>query len=63
MRSGEEVGVVREVEGTLAGSRLVVAAATGDVLIPLVDAICTTIDVTKRRIVIEPPEGLLDLNR
>jgi 16S rRNA processing protein RimM len=62
-RDGARVGVVREVEGTLAGSRLVVAASHGDVLIPLASEICTTIDVAAKRIVIEPPEGLLDLNR
>lgn len=61
-RSGEPIGVVREVEGTLGGNRLVVAAPGGEVLIPLAQAICTTIDVTERLIVIEPPEGLLDLN-
>ncbi len=60
---GEAVGTVEEVEGTLSGSRLVVAARAGEVLIPLASEICTTIDVTAKRIVIDPPEGLLDLNR
>jgi 16S rRNA processing protein RimM len=60
--NGEPVGIVREVEGTLTGSRLVVAARGGDVLIPLASEICTTIDVNRKRIVIEPPEGLLELN-
>lgn len=59
---GAPVGVVEGVEGTLEGSRLVVAGATGKILIPLVVAICTTIDVDAKRIVIDPPEGLLDLN-
>jgi 16S rRNA processing protein RimM len=59
---GEDVGTVERVEGTLARSRLVVAGAKGEILIPLVTAICRTIDVTGKRIVIEPPEGLLDLN-
>jgi ribosomal 30S subunit maturation factor RimM len=40
----------------------VVAASSGEILIPLVSAICTTIDPAAKRIVIEPPEGLLDLN-
>jgi 16S rRNA processing protein RimM len=61
-KSGEEVGTVESVEGTIGGSRLVVAGAKGEVLIPLASEICQTIDVTARRIVIEPPEGLLDLN-
>jgi 16S rRNA processing protein RimM len=56
------VGTVEEVEGTLHGSRLVVTAERGQVLIPLVAAICTTIDPAGRRIVIDPPDGLLDVN-
>jgi 16S rRNA processing protein RimM len=30
-------------------------------LIPLASSICTVVDITHKRIVIEPPEGLLDL--
>jgi len=59
---GEEIGTVESVEGTAGGSRLVVAGAKGEILIPLASEICQTIDVRARRIVIEPPEGLLDLN-
>ena len=62
MPDGTAVGTVREGEGTTAGSRLIVAGAGGDVLIPLVAAICTAIDVPGRRIAIDPPDGLLDLN-
>jgi 16S rRNA processing protein RimM len=60
--AGDVVGTVEQVEGTLRGSRLVVAAPRGEVLIPLVAEICTTIDVAGRRIVVDPPAGLLDLN-
>jgi len=59
---GDMVGIVESVEGTVAGSRLVVAGAKGEILIPLATEICRTIDAAGRRIVIEPPEGLLDLN-
>jgi 16S rRNA processing protein RimM len=61
-RAGALVGTVEEVEGTIDGSRLVVAAERGQVLIPLVAAICATIDPAGKRIVIDPPEGLLDVN-
>jgi 16S rRNA processing protein RimM len=61
--AGEAVGTVEDVEGTLTGSRLVVAAERGEVLIPLVAAICATIDPVAKRIIIDPPEGLLELNR
>ena len=60
--AGEVVGTVEDVEGTLTGSRLVVAARRGEVLIPLVAGICMTIDPAAKRIVVDPPEGLLDLN-
>jgi 16S rRNA processing protein RimM len=61
-RGGDPVGVVREVEGTLGESRLVVAGGGGEVLIPLASEICTAIDPAAKRIVIDPPEGLLELN-
>jgi 16S rRNA processing protein RimM len=60
--SGRRVGVVTRVEGDAAGSRLVVETAQGEVLVPLALEICTSIDVPRKRIVIEPPEGLLELN-
>jgi len=61
-RAGELVGTVRDVEGTLAGSRLVVAAARGEVQVPLVSPICVSVDPAAKRIVIDPPAGLIDAN-
>ena len=61
-REGQPVGIVKGVEGIMSGSRLVVAAAHGDVLVPLALEICTTIDPAGKRIVIAPPDGLLELN-
>jgi 16S rRNA processing protein RimM len=60
---GRRLGRVEEVEGTMGGSRLVVRTAAGEVLIPFAVEICTTIDPNSKRIVIDPPEGLLELNR
>jgi 16S rRNA processing protein RimM len=61
--AGELVGTVENVEGTLSGSRLVVAAVSrGEVLIPLVAKICIAVDPAAKKIVIDPPEGLLELN-
>jgi 16S rRNA processing protein RimM len=59
---GELVGTVRDVEGAMAGSRLVVDAPEGEVLIPLVAPICTLVDPRAKRIVIDPPPGLIDAN-
>jgi 16S rRNA processing protein RimM len=60
--AGEAIGRVRDVEGDAAGSRLVVESSQGDVLIPIVEGICVDIDVAGRKVVVEPPEGLLELN-
>jgi 16S rRNA processing protein RimM len=60
---GDRVGDVEKVEGDLGASRLVVKAPGGEVLIPLARAICVVIDIAARRIVVDPPDGLLDLNR
>jgi 16S rRNA processing protein RimM len=60
--AGAEVGLVTDVEGTMGGSRLVVAGPGGEVLIPFATAICPEIDPAGRRIVIDPPDGLVDLN-
>jgi 16S rRNA processing protein RimM len=60
---GDGVGEVAAVEGDLGASRLVVKAPGGEVLIPLAQAICVVIDIAARRIVVDPPDGLLDLNR
>ena len=59
---GDTIGGVRGVEGDGAASRLVVECANGDVLIPMVEGICVAIDIAGRKIVVEPPDGLLDLN-
>lgn len=59
---GEPMGEVVRVDGGSAGSLLVVAGPRGEILIPLAVDICREIDVPGRRIVIDPPEGLLELN-
>jgi 16S rRNA processing protein RimM len=59
---GRAVGIVGDVEGTLAGSRLLIEGPRGEIQIPLANEICTTIDVRAKRIVVQPPEGLLELN-
>jgi hypothetical protein len=40
----------------------VIAGPSGEVLVPLASAICVNIDVQAKRIRIDPPEGLLELN-
>lgn len=59
---GRVVGEVRRVEGGPGGSRLLVDGPRGEVLVPLATEICVGIDVAARRIRIDPPQGLLELN-
>ncbi len=60
--AGARVGTVAKVDGGIGSSRLVVEGEHGEILIPLAAEICVEIDVAGRRIAIDPPEGLLDLN-
>ena len=57
---GTPVGTVTSVEGSLDRSYLVV---DGHTLIPLVGGICVAVDIAARRVTIDPPEGLIELNR
>jgi 16S rRNA processing protein RimM len=59
---GTAVGEVERVEGGAGGSRLVIAGHRGEILVPLAREICVEIDVEAKRIRIDPPEGLLELN-
>ena len=60
--SGQRIGDVTRVDGGVGGSLLVLDGPRGEVLVPLTLAICVEIDVEAKRIRIEPPEGLLELN-
>jgi len=60
---GTAVGCVEEVRFGPGAQLLVVQGADGEVLVPLAERICVTVDVAGRRIVIDPPDGLIELNR
>jgi 16S rRNA processing protein RimM len=60
--AGRVLGPVRAVESAAGPTRLVIGTGRGEIQVPLVEAICIEIDVASRRIVIDPPEGLLDVN-
>jgi 16S rRNA processing protein RimM len=59
--AGTTIGRVTDVEGSMEQSRLVVASKGGEVLIPMVDGICISVDTAARTIVVDPPDGLLEL--
>ena len=57
---GESLGQVRELMRTGGTELLVVESAGKDFLIPFAETICIEVDVKAKRIVIDPPDGLLD---
>ncbi|OBK43851.1 ribosome maturation factor RimM [Mycobacterium sp. 1081908.1] len=59
--AGLDVGVVAEVLHTAAGELLAVRRDSGEVLVPFVGAIVTSVSLDDGLIVIDPPDGLLEL--
>lgn len=57
---GETVGKVKELLRTGGTEVLVIEGSQKEYLIPFAESICTVVDVEKKRIVIDPPEGLLE---
>jgi 16S rRNA processing protein RimM len=61
LADGTEVGRIREIARTPGSELLVIDRSEGDeVLVPFVRAIVPEVDVPGRRVVLDPPEGLLD---
>jgi 16S rRNA processing protein RimM len=59
---GAVIGRVRSVDLAAGTPLLVVGSDRGEVLVPLAEPICRRIDLVAQVIVIDPPEGLIDLN-
>jgi 16S rRNA processing protein RimM len=59
--TGTDVGVVAEVLHTAAGELLAVKGDSGEVLVPFVGAIVTSVSLVDGTLEIDPPDGLLDL--
>jgi 16S rRNA processing protein RimM len=59
---GAEVGTVRGILPAGGSNLLIVARGENDVYVPFAAPICRCVDPEKREIVIDPPDGLLDLN-
>jgi 16S rRNA processing protein RimM len=60
--AGQEVGTVRDVGGEAGHRWLVIDGRAGEILVPFASEICVRIDIAGRRIVVDPPEGLLEAN-
>lgn len=59
---GVEVGIVSEVLRIEGNNQLVVQGSRGEYLVPATDGICKAVRIDEKRIVVELPEGLMDLN-
>jgi 16S rRNA processing protein RimM len=60
--AGALLGRVSDVEGPLDRSLLVIEGGGGEAMIPMVAGICVRVDIGARLIVVNPPDGLLELN-
>ncbi len=61
--AGDEVGTVAAIEGPAGAKRLIVGARGREIDVPLVAEICVSVDAGAEAIVIDPPDGLLEVNR
>ena len=61
-QDGAEVGEVAAVLGAGGPILLVVRRGGRDIYVPFTEPICVKVDPEAREIVIDPPDGLLDLN-
>lgn len=57
---GEVLGAVREVMRTGGTEVLIMEGAERELMIPFAEAICVDVDIEGKRIVVDPPEGLLE---
>lgn len=62
LKGGRTVGRIREILNQGAQSLMVIDAPEGEVLVPMVRAICVEIDPEGGVVTLDPPEGLIDLN-
>lgn len=61
-KEGIKLGMIKEIMPA-GGSEILIMEYMGrEVLIPFVQGICREIDLEEKRIIIDPPKGLLDLN-
>lgn len=56
---GERLGTVKELMRT-GGTEILVITGDREYLVPFAESICTEVDVVNKRIVVDPPEGLLE---
>ena len=57
---GEKLGTVREIMRTGGTEVLLIDGEERELMIPFAESICTEVDIQNKRIVVDPPEGLLE---
>jgi len=60
--SNQELGVVKNVVDMVSNPLLEVEGPHGEILIPLVESIVIRVDLSQRRVTVDPPKGLIELN-
>ena len=60
LRDGTEVGTVAQIDHLPSQDLLTVTTASGDVLVPFVKAIVTSVDVAAGTLTVDPPLGLFE---
>jgi 16S rRNA processing protein RimM len=60
---GNSLGIVKDVLRITENSLLEVKGSGKEYLIPAVESICKSISIQEKRIVVDPPEGLMDLGK
>jgi 16S rRNA processing protein RimM len=60
---GSRLGVVCDILRIAGNSQLVVRNAGREFMIPAVERICIRISIAEKRILVDPPEGLMDLDK
>jgi 16S rRNA processing protein RimM len=61
--AGEGLGTVKEVFRISGNNQLVITGKHGEFLLPAVAGFCREVSIKDKRIVVDLPEGLIDLNK
>jgi 16S rRNA processing protein RimM len=60
---GNRLGIVGDILHIAGNSQLVVKDLNREYLIPAVESICIRVSIVGKQILVDPPEGLMDLNK
>ncbi len=61
-KEGTEVGSVKDIHFIEGNDLLVVGKGDREMFIPFTESICVEVNLEERKITIDPPDGLLDLD-